>query len=298
MRKVLKWIGISLVTLAGAVLLAVAVLLFLGGRKLSATRTVTVAAVAVPGDPAAVERGAHLARSRCAFCHGDDLGGKKFIDDASFMVVNAPNLTRGAGGRGGAYTDDAAWVRAIRHGVDASGRALIVMPAEVYYFLSDYDIGDLVSYLKTLPPVDRSWPAPQASLLAKALLGAGKLDGMVPFLYMDHQAARPAQPPAGATVANGEYIVRTFGCRNCHGPDLAGQQVPGGSGLFAPNITPGGSIGDWSEEDFLMMVQEQDSPEMPWSSLRAMSEDEQRAIYRFLMALPARASNPVPPART
>ena len=32
--------------------------------------------------------------------HGDDLGGKKFIDDASFMVLNAPNLTRGAGGMG------------------------------------------------------------------------------------------------------------------------------------------------------------------------------------------------------
>ena len=129
MRRILKWIGISLVTLTGAALLAVAVLVFLGGRKLSATRTVEVASVAVPGDAAAIERGAHLARTRCVFCHGDDLGGKKFIDDAAFMVVNAPNLTRGEGGRGGDYTSDAAWVRALRHGVNAQGRALIVMPA-------------------------------------------------------------------------------------------------------------------------------------------------------------------------
>jgi len=295
MRKLLKWIGISLATVAGALLVLVAVLVFLGGRKLQAVRTVAVEPVAVPADPAAVERGAHLVRTRCAFCHGDDLGGKKFIDDAAFMVVNAPNLTRGEGGRGGDYATDAAWVRALRHGVNAQGRALIVMPAEVYYFLSDNDIGDLVAYLKSLPPVDRSWPAPQPSLLAKALLGAGKLDGMVPFLYMDHQAARPAQPPPGATVENGEYIVRTFGCRNCHGPELNGQQVPGGSGLFAPNITPGGSIGDWSEDDFRTMIEEQESAEMPWSSLRAMSEDEQRALYRYLMSLPKRASTPVPP---
>ena len=224
MRRILKWIGISLVTLAGAALLAVAVLVFLGGRKLSATRTVAVASVAVPGDAAAIERGAHLARTRCVFCHGDDLGGKKFIDDASFMIVNAPNLTRGQGGLASTYADDATWVRAIRHGVNSQGRALIVMPSENFYFLSDSDVGDLVAYLKSLPPVDRSWPAPRPSLLAKALLGAGKLDSMVPFLYMDQKAARPAQPPPGATAENGEYIVRTFGCRNCHGPRALGPE--------------------------------------------------------------------------
>ncbi len=290
MRKFLKWIGITLATVVGAVLVLVAVLVFLGGRKLQATRTVAVEPVAVPGDPAAVERGAHLARTRCVFCHGDDLGGKKFIDDASFMQLDAPNLTRGAGGVGSNYTDDAAWVRAIRHGVNSSGRALIVMPAEVYYFLSDGDVGDIVSYLKSVPPVDRSWPAPRPSLLAKALLGAGKIDDMVPFLKIDPRAPRPAKPEAGATVATGEYIVRTFGCRNCHGPELSGHQDPGNPAVVAPNITPGGSIADWSEDDFRTMIQEQDSKDMPWIMLRAMTEDEQRALYRYLKTVPARAS--------
>ncbi len=216
MKKILKWIGISLVTLAGAALLAVAVLVFLGGRKLSAARTVAVATVAVPGDPAAIERGAHLARTRCAFCHGDDLGGKKFIDDASFMVVNAPNLTRGEGGLGSAYADDATWVRAIRHGVNSRGRALIVMPAENFYFLSDGDVGDLVAFLKSLPPVDRSWAAPRPSLLAKALLGAGKLDSMVPFLYMDHQRR------AAGTAASG----CDGGVRRVHAAHLRLSQLP------------------------------------------------------------------------
>ena len=50
MRKFLKWIGISLATVVGAILVLVAVLVFLGGRKLSATRTVAVDAVAVPAD--------------------------------------------------------------------------------------------------------------------------------------------------------------------------------------------------------------------------------------------------------
>ncbi|MBP9143132.1 MAG: cytochrome c [Thermoanaerobaculia bacterium] len=290
MRKFLKWIGISLATVAGALVVLVAVLVFLGGRKLSATRTVAVETVAVPSDPAAIERGAHLARTRCVFCHGDDLGGKKFIDDASFMVVNGPNLTRGRGGLGSSYADDATWVRAIRHGVNAQGRALIVMPSEVFYFLSDNDTGDLVAYLKSLPPVDRDWPAPRPSVLAKALLGAGKLDSMVPFLYMDHQAARPAQPPPGATAENGEYIARTFGCRNCHGADLSGQLTPGPKKYLAGNLTPGGPLKEWDEEIFLQMVDGREHEEMPWGMLRSMHEDEQRALWRFLAAQPARAS--------
>ena len=216
MKKLLKWIGISLLTLAGAALLAVAVLVFLGGRKLSATRTVEVASVAVPGDAAAIERGAHIARTRCAFCHGEDLGGKKFIDDASFMIVNAPNLTRGQGGRGSTYADDATWVRTIRHGVNSQGRALIVMPAEIYYFLSDNDIGDLVAYLKSLPPVDRSWPAPRPSLLAKALLGAGKLDGMVPVPL--HGSPGRAAGRAASGGDGGEWRV--------HGAHLRLPQLP------------------------------------------------------------------------
>lgn len=286
MRKFLKWVGISLVTVVGAVVVLVAVLVVLGGRKFSAVRSIAVESVAVPGDPAAVERGAHLARMRCFFCHGDDLGGKKFIEDAAFMLLDAPNLTRGAGGLGATYDDDAAWVRAIRHGVNSRGRALIIMPAEFYYFLSDGDLGDLIAYLKTLPPVDRSWPAPRPSLLAKALLGAGKIDDTVPFLTIDHRAPRPAKPPVAATAEYGEYLVRTFGCRACHGSRLSGQIAPGGTGAVAPNLTQAGSIKDWSEDDFRTMIQEQDSKEMPWSSLRAMSEDEQRALYRYLSTLP------------
>jgi mono/diheme cytochrome c family protein len=181
-------------------------------------------------------------------------------------------------------------VRSIRHGVNPQGRALIIMPAEVYYFLSDDDLGDIVSYLKTLPPVDRSWPAPRTSLLAKALLGAGKIDDMVPFLRIDPRAPRPAKPPFGATAEFGEYIVRTFGCRNCHGPELSGQQDPGNPNIVAPNITPGGSIADWSEDDFRTLIQEQDSKDMPWINLRAMTEEEQRALYRYLKTVPARAS--------
>jgi cytochrome c553 len=299
MKRLLKWIGVSVATLVGAGLVAAGVMIFLGGRKLSAERTLPPElreAVAIPTDPAAIERGAHLARTRCVFCHGEDLAGKKFIDDESFMVLNAPNLTRGAGGVAANYADDAAWAQALRHGLDPKGRALIIMPSEVFYFLSDEDLGALVAYLKTLPPVDRSWPAARPSPLAKALVGAGILEGAVPFLAMDHHAPRPAAPPAGATAEYGEYISRSFGCKSCHGADLSGQMAPGPHPVLAPNLTQGGALKAWDEELFLRNVRERESKDMPWSMIRAMHEDEQRALWRYLAAQPARASTGTAPA--
>jgi cytochrome c553 len=296
MRKLLKWIGVGLATVVAVALVAVATFVVLGGRKLSAQRTLApevVGTVAVPTDAASLERGAHLARTRCVFCHGDDLGGKKFIDDASFMLLNAPNLTRGAGGVAAGYSDDAAWVRAIRHGLNPQGRALVIMPSEVFYFLSDEDLGALVAYVKSLPPVDRSFAAPQPSIVAKALLGAGVITSAVPYLAMDHQAVRPPAPAPGPTAEYGEYIARSFGCRSCHGPELSGQQTPGPEKFLAGNLTPGGPLKDWDEELFLEMIQGREHKEMPWGMLRSMHEDEQRALWRFLAAQPARVSTGV-----
>jgi cytochrome c553 len=293
MRKLLKWIGVSLATIVAVALVALATIVFIGGRKLSAQRTLApelIGAVSVPADAASVERGAHFARTHCVFCHGEDLGGKKFIDDASFMLLNAPNLTRGAGGVAANYSTDSDWVRAIRHGLDPHGRALIVMPAENFYFLSDEDLGAIVAYIKTLPPVDRNWDKARPALLAKALVGAGLIESAVPFLSMDHAAPRPAVPAEEASSAYGEYISRTFGCHSCHGQDLAGQTMPGPEPILAPNLTPGGTLKAWDEELFLKMVQGRESEHMPWSAVRAMTDLEQRALWRFLAAQPARVS--------
>lgn len=286
MRKFLKWVGISLATIAGALVVFVAVLVFLGGRKLSAARTVEVQPIGPVAEAESIERGAHIARSHCTFCHGDDLAGKAFIEDAGFILLNAPNLTRGQGGVASRYTDDAAWIRSIRHGVNPQGRALIIMPAENFYFLTDRDLRDVIAYVKSLPPVDRTHEAPRPSVVARALLGAGILDGILPVQIIDLRATRLAAVPEGATPDHGKYLVDTVGCRNCHGSQLSGQMVPGNSSLVAPNLTPQGSIHDWSEEDFLTLVEEQESKEMPWSAIRAMSDDEKRAIYRYLTSLP------------
>ncbi|MGA0061228.1 MAG: c-type cytochrome, partial [Planctomycetota bacterium] len=101
-------------------------------------------------------------------CHAPDLGGRLVIDDPMVGRVAGPNLTRGAGGLGGDYTD-ADFVRAIRHGVARDGRALVLMPSLDYQGLSDEDLGAMIAYVKTVAPVDRPRgpvaPGPVARLL-------------------------------------------------------------------------------------------------------------------------------------
>ncbi|MEZ4658159.1 MAG: hypothetical protein R2911_11345 [Caldilineaceae bacterium] len=89
-----------------------------------------VKAVEVPTDAAAIVTGQRLAAiSSCIECHGADLSGTVFVDEAPIGYIPAPNLTSGQGGIGGIYTD-ADWEGAIRHGV-----ARMAAPGD-YAFLS------------------------------------------------------------------------------------------------------------------------------------------------------------------
>jgi cytochrome c5 len=125
--------------------------------------------------------------------------------------------------------------------------------------------------------------------VGRILRATGALDGAFPYTYLDHDAPRPPAPPVAATAEYGDYMVRTFGCRVCHGPELAGGKVPQAP-IPGVNLTPGGPLKAWDEELFLANVRSRQSEHMPWRGLRAMSEEEQRAVWRYLASLPARES--------
>jgi cytochrome c553 len=66
-------------------------------------------------------------------------------------------------------------------------------------------------------------------------------------------------PTDSASLADGEYLVRTRGCSDCHGADLAGDVMVNDAmfgRLYAPNLTTGaGGIGaGYSDEDFARAV--------------------------------------------
>jgi mono/diheme cytochrome c family protein len=285
MKKVLKRIGIVLGGLIGVIILAVLGLSFRANARLTKTYQIQPEAVTIPADADAIAEGERLASFYCTGCHGKDLGGKDFFSEPALAVVDAPNLTPGNGGIGNQY-NDADWVRAIRHGVDPHGKPLFVMPAKDFYYLSDEDLGLIIAYLKILPPVDHAANDFSFAVMGRTLLGLGVFGDVLNAETIDHIGPRPEAPSAGVTAEYGEYLVNTFGCSTCHGAQLSGGKSPEPSMPPGPNLTPGGHLGSWTEAAFITTVRTRQSEWMPFESLAKMSDDELRAIWTYLQALP------------
>ncbi len=157
--KILKWVGIVLGSLIGIVVIAAVVLYFVGSNKVNKTYDIEVAAVTVPTGEQAIERGRHFVEAigLCMLCPTENLGGEIMGDDPLFGTLVARNLTSGQGGIGGTFTD-LDYVRAIRHGIGQDSKALVVMPSEFFNKISDADLGAIIAFLKSLPPVDNDLP--------------------------------------------------------------------------------------------------------------------------------------------
>jgi mono/diheme cytochrome c family protein len=293
--RILKWIGYILGGIVVIIVIALAVFYFMSSQKLGHSFKITPDTVAIPTDEASIERGHHIveAISDCQGCHTPNLGGDMFLDDPSFAQIAAPNLTSGQGGVGSHYTDED-WVRAIRHGVAADGRQLIIMPSDKFNYMSDEDLGALIAYLKTVPPVDQSWPARSVAFIPTRILitlGAFKF---APELIANN-GPRTAPEPA-VTTEYGEYLSHLAACRDCHGANLAGgidEGAPKG-----PNLTPGGEVGSFREEDFISTIRTGVTPggrtlsdEMPWKAYGKMTDDELKALYMYLHGLEALPAN-------
>ena len=294
-RKILKWIGIVMGSLIGLLVVAFVVLYVIGTVKwnrLHGTYEVPVETVSIPTDQASIARGEHIATIRmCRSCHTETLSGQS-DSVPGLITLSIPNLT--AGGVGDTNTTED-WVRAIRHGVGHDGRGLVLMPSGVFYYLSDEDLGALIAYLKSLPAVDNELPKSDLGPLGRVMLTLGQLPPeIVPnVISIDHEAPRPAAPEPGVTVEYGKYLATT--CALCHGSNLNGQMISeGGPEYLAPNLTPGGEMHAWSEEDFLRTLRTGVTPGghqlkdvMPWKYFGQMTDDELKAVWMYLQSLPA-----------
>lgn len=278
-----------------ALLLAVAAtwVHFASRARLDRRFSVTPKAVALPDDPAALARGRHLAQTRgCNECHGADFGGARVIEDGAMGRVYGPNLTRGRGSRVAAWTD-ADWVRAIRHGVAPDGAALFLMPAEEYQHLADDDLGALIAFLKSVPPVDRERVKIELGPVARVLVATEKIK--LPASLIDHGKVNPQPVAPGVTVEYGRYVAAT--CLGCHGPNLAGGKIEVGPPDWpeAANLTPhaSGNVARWTEADFIAAIRTGKRPDgstinpiMPIGFGR-MDDVELKAMYAYLKTLPA-----------
>jgi mono/diheme cytochrome c family protein len=117
---------------------------------------------------------------------------------------------------------------------------------------------------------------------------------------------------AETPVERGEYLVRgPMGCGNCHtpqgpeGPDM-GRELAGFAFFedammtaVGPNITPGGRVAEWSDEELARAIREGLRPDgsligppMPFAMYRGLGDEDLAAVVAFLRTLPAVENEP------
>jgi hypothetical protein len=201
----------------------------------------------------------------------------------------AVNLTSG---RGGAVRTDADWVRAVRHGVAADGRPLVFMPSAAYASLSAADLGAIIAWAKSMPPVDHELPPRKLGPIGRLLITQDPAR-LVAAVGIDHAAAIPADVLPGSTAEYGRYLSVVGGCTYCHGDDLAGgiQEGPPGTPASA-DLRPTGPTAMWREGDFATALRTGKRPDgtsinpfMPWRLTRLMTDEEIRAVWLYLRSL-------------
>ncbi len=271
---------------------------WLGERKLSRTVDIRVVPVPYAKDAAALKRGKYLYESRgCGECHGDDGRGIAFIDSPAGMYVKSPNITRGAGGVVSDY-NEGDWVRAIRHGVNPKGHALLAMPCEDYNRMNDGDFAALVAYTRSLAPVAGESAAIRLPMMMKGLYGLGAIKDSSEKI--DHRKPASQPVPVAATVQHGAYVATM--CVSCHGATFAGGPIQGMPPEWPPaaNLTPGegGVMARYdTAETFLAMMRTGKRPDgsavskvMPFMSLRNINDVDLNAMHAYLKTLPAKGT--------
>jgi mono/diheme cytochrome c family protein len=186
----------------------------------------------------------------------------------------------------------------LRHGVRRDGKALL--PFMPFANLSDDDLTALISFLRAQAPVDHPVETRSLNLLGRAVLA---------LLIKPEGPSGPVPPsvPAAATPAYGKYLAHhVANCVGCHtrrdlrtgayvgAPFAGGLSFPSEKDPHVTFVTPNltfartGRITGWTEELFIARLrtgQGADGSPMPWSAFARMSQDDLRAVYRYLQSL-------------
>lgn len=307
--KILKWTGISLLTLL-LVLSAVIVM------RQNLTYDAPYPAITASRDSATIERGRQIVMgpAHCASCHGpsnaEELlakgepvplsGGYKF--DLPFGAIYARNITPDSETGIGSRTDGEI-ARTLRYGVHADGAAVLdFMP---FHEMSDEDLTAVISYLRAQKPVANKVPRNTFTPL-----------GMAVKAFMVKPVGPKGEVPKAvrrdSSLEYGRYLaLNVANCNGCHtqrgmAGEYTGEPFAGGSPFDSipglPVLTPPNISGDtksriarWTEEDFLKrfrMGKAYPHTHMPWSSYKNMSDNDLKAIYRFLKSVRAPGAEP------
>ena len=305
-KKILKWTGITI--LAFVIILSVTV-----ASRQHLTYDAPYPAIHASTDSTVILRGKELVfgPAHCADCHApnasaEDLaknidvplsGGFEFkLDIASIYTRNiTPDRETGIGN-----LTDGEIARALRYGVKEDGTALFdFMP---FHNTSDEDLTAIISYIRAQKPVHNPIPETKRNIVGN-IIQAFLIKPMGP------RGDVPKSIKRDSTIAYGEYLTNSVAnCVGCHtprdmmsgafiGPNFSGGMAfkspkdPDKITYFTPNLTPDkttGRITNWTQDQFVKRFKKGkllQYSEMPWNSFARMSDNDLKAIYKYLHSL-------------
>ena len=251
-----------------------------------------------------IARGKYLVQgaAHCYTCHMPDslrkngdkermIGGNPL--KTPFATFYTPNITSDQETGIGNFTDEQL-ARAIRYNVNHNSRAMVGFMT--FNGMTDDDISAIISYLRSTPPVHNVVPEHDYNIVGKVLIR---------FLVKPVSAnVENIQPDT--TAEYGKYLAyNVTNCNGCHTKrgstgDFVGEPFAGGSSwkhdeatYTSANLTPDdstGRISKWSQNAFIQRFRAgralPNSP-MPWEAYQILSDNDLKALYKFLRQLPS-----------
>ena len=225
MAKLLRWVGYGLAVIMILLLLAATWVWVASERALGGTYQGTVEQLPVPTAAQLADAPRQLKILGCVSCHGEGLRGRLMFSEPNVADVYAPNLTLVA-----AAASDQQLARAIRQGIAADGRALLIMPSSQYSRLEDGEVAAMIASIRALPKGGDQVPPVKLGPIGRVGLATGKFRSQVKEVDR-FRNDMPAD--LGAEYALGRKLAMTA-CAECHGPSFGGGEPK--PGLAAPNL--------------------------------------------------------------
>lgn len=279
MRRLLKWIGYTLATLAVLGLLAIALVYVISQRSLDKEYDAPLEPVAISSSPEVIAEGKRLAITRGCFdgCHGKGVSGAVLFDEPWVGRAIAPNLTRVA-----ADYSDSELERVIRRGIRKNGKSVWAMPSSEYYHLNDSDLAALIAFLRSLPASEGPDYELELRILGRIGLVAGQFRPVAERIKQGPPRFEVTDPESPAQLGN--YLALTM-CADCHG-----KHFQGGSFGGAPNLVV---IKSYDADAFRRLIREGISvdgredlgmmSEVSTRHLHLLRDDEIDALHAFFI---------------
>lgn len=279
----------------------------------------------VSTDSTVIERGKYLVHgpAHCSNCHVGSVA-EMIAADAGERIPLKGGVPFNMGALGTMYPrnltsdsetgiarySDKEMFRMMRHVVkpDGTGTLIVLMP---FWNMADEDLVAVVSYLRTMAPVNNDVPDNDWTFVGKAVRVLASS-----FQPISDPSPAPVSPPMEATIARGEYLSRyVANCVGCHtardpmtfeaiGPEYAGGMefepwpefalAVGGdpeTWMRTPNITPHPNsalskfktVEEWKarfRQGRLINISQ-----MHWGPFSRMTDEDLEALYLYLTSL-------------